>query len=94
MQMCPMPKSVWIAEISTYKFYEMGYAFAEVVLDATVSNLSKVNSVILLRTAHLGVYRLPSEAYNDFKAKIEKNKQYMDLSPVFAMFSNFIGGED
>ncbi len=90
----PMPKSVWIAEISTYKFYEMGYAFAEVVLDATASNLSKVNSVILLRTAHFGVYRLPSEAYNDFKAKIEKNKQYMDLSPVFAMFSNFICDED
>lgn len=90
----PMPKSVWIAEISTYKFYEMGYAFAEIVLDATASNLSKVNSLILLRTAHFGVYRLPCETYNDFKAKIEKNTQYMDLSPVFAMFSNFINGED
>lgn len=86
----PMPKSVWIAEISTYKFYEMGYAFAEVVLDATASSLSKVNSMILLRTAHSGVYRLPGETYNDFKTKIAQNKQYMGLSPVFTMFSNFI----
>ena len=34
----PMTKPVWIAEISTYKFYELWYAFAD-VLDATASNL-------------------------------------------------------
>lgn len=90
----PMPKSVWLAEISTYKFYEMGYAFAEVVLDATASNLSKVNSLILLRTAHFGVYRLPNETYNKFREKIEDNRSYTNLSPVFAMYSNFTNGED
>ncbi len=90
----PMPKAVWIAEISTYKFYEKEYSFAEVVLDATASNLSKVNSVILLRTAHFGVYRLPKESYNDFEDKIKQKKQHMDLSPVFKMFSNFINDEN
>lgn len=89
----PMPKSVWIAEISTYKFYEMGYAFAEVILDATASNLSKVNSVVLLRTAHFGVCRLPNETYSEFVGKIERDETYTDLSPVFSMYSSFANSE-
>ena len=89
----PMPKAVWIAEISTYKCYEMGYGFGEVVLDATASNQSKVNSVLLIKMAHLGVYRLPNETYNDFKNKIKKCTHYMNLSSMFVLFSNFISPE-
>lgn len=84
-----MPKSVWVAEISTYKMYKTRYAFGEVVLDATASSKSKVNSIILLRTAHMGVYRLLSESYSDFEQKIAKDKDNADLSVAFAMYSNF-----
>lgn len=60
-----------------------------VVLDATASSKSKVNSIILLRTAHMGVYRLLSESYSDFEQKIAKDKYNADLSVAFALYSNF-----
>lgn len=84
-----MPRLVWVAEVSTYKMYEMGYAFGEVVLDATASSKSKVNSIILLRTAHMGAYRLPSESYSDFERKIAKDEYNADLSVMFTLYSNF-----
>lgn len=89
----PMPKSVWIAEISTYQCYEMGFGFGEVVLDATASNQSRVNSILLIRMAHLGVYRLPDETYDDFNNKIKNQAHYMDLSSMLVLFSNFIKPE-
>lgn len=88
-----MPKRVWVAEVSTYKIYEMGYAFGEVVLDATASSKSKVNSVILLRTAHMGIYRRPDETYVDFEQKMKENKYNADLSVVFSLYSNFKSGK-
>lgn len=85
-----MPKAVWVAEISTYKLYEMGYAFAEVVIDATASNRSKINSIILLKVAHLGVFRLPHESFAAFMAKLERPDKHSNLTPMFMMFSNYI----
>lgn len=32
--------------------------------------------------------------YNKFREKIEDNRSYTNLSPVFAMYSNFTNGED
>ncbi len=89
----PMPKAVWVAEISTFDLYKQGYAFAEVVIDATASNRSRVNGIILLKVANLGVYRLLGESYNDFKKKLEKKSQYTDLVPTFPLFSNFSNEE-
>lgn len=88
----PMPKTVWVAEISTYKLYKQGYAFAEIVIDATASNRSRVKGIILLKVANLGVYRSLEETYNDFKSKLEKKDQYTDLVPIFSLFSNFSNG--
>lgn len=86
-----MPKWVWVAEISSYKLYKMGYAFGEVVLDATASSKSKINSIILLRTSYTGAYRLPDESYMEFEQKIKDDIHYGDLSMVFSSFSNFKG---
>lgn len=88
-----MPKAIWVAEISTYSLYEMGYIFAEVVIDATALNRSRVNSIILLKIANLGVYRLPGETYNDFIKKLETENCYEDLMPVYNQFSNFLNEE-
>ena len=89
----PMPKSVWIAEISSYKWYEEGYAFSEIVLDATASNRTQADSIILLRAAHFGVYRLPDETYEDFRKKMLENKCCSNLSAVFDIYSNYRGKE-
>lgn len=85
-----MPKSVWIAEISSFKCYEMELAFAELVLDATAANQSKVNSIILFRVAQLGVYRQPDETYNVFRKKLENNSGCTDLSAFFPLYGNFL----
>ena len=90
----PMPKAVWVAEISIFNLYELGYVFAEVVIDATASNRSKVNSILLLRIANFGVYRFPQETYDAFNDKIKKNKCDKDLKPIFSQFSNFYSEEN
>lgn len=85
----PMPKSVWIAEISAYAWYKEGYAFSEIVLDATASSRTQVDSIILLRAAHFGVYRLPNETYEDFREKMLENRCCSNLSAVFDIYSNY-----
>lgn len=89
----PMPKTIWVAEISTYRLYSMGHMFAEVIIDATASNRSKVNSIILLRVAHMGVYRLPDETYSEFNKKLKAKTCYTNLVPIYIQFSNFLNEE-
>lgn len=84
-----MPKLVWVAEISTYTCYEMGNALAELVLDATAASKSKVDGIILLRMLGNGVYRLPNESYDDFEKKLNDERETIDLTGLFAMYSNF-----
>lgn len=85
----PMPKAIWAAEISTYELYKLGYILSEVVLDATASNQSKLHGIILFRTSHLGVYRLPSESYDIIKNGLDGKTNYNSLSSLFPSFSNF-----
>ena len=84
----PMPKSVWLAEISTYKLYQDGYAFAEIALDATASKLSKLNSVLLLRFGNQGGFRMPDESYDELLDRINGD-EYAKLSAFYPMLSNF-----
>lgn len=84
-----MPKSVWVAEISTFRCYQEGYVIGEVVLDATASSRSKVDSVILLRISGNGVYRLPQETYTDLEKKIAEKEENIMLPSMFIMYSNF-----
>lgn len=84
-----MPKLVWIAEISTLRCYEMGFSFGEIVLDATASSRSKVDSIILIRMISNGVYRLPEESYSDFEGKFGGECENCNLSGLFEMYSNF-----
>lgn len=84
-----MPKAVWCAEISTYQCYKMGYSIGEVVLDATASSRSKVDSVILLRISGNGVYRSPDETYKDLENKLQKKGDNIMLPGFFERYSNF-----
>lgn len=86
----PMPKSTWVAEISTYKLYKMGYAFGEVVIDATASNQSKLCGIIMFKMGHLGVYRLPNETYDEMKMRLNGTADSESLTPLFDIFSNFL----
>lgn len=85
----PLPKSIWVAEISTFKLYKEGYTLGEVVLDATASKLSKLNAIIAFRVGTLGVYRMPNEAYDVINTGLEGSPQYDDLLPFSRSFSNF-----
>lgn len=84
----PMPKSVWIAEISTFELYQEGLAFAEAVLDATASTLSGKNSLILWRVTNAGVFRLPSEQYAVIEKKMAEKMCEENLSSLFPLFHN------
>lgn len=84
-----MPKLVWVAEVSTLKCYEMGFSFGEIVLDATASSRSKVDSIILIRMLSNGVYRLPEESYSDFEEKFGGEYENCNLSGLFEIYSNF-----
>lgn len=84
-----MPKSVWVAEISTFRCYQEGYVIGEVVLDATASSRSKVDSVILLRISGNGVYKLPQETYTDLEKKLAEKEENIMLPSMFIMYSNF-----
>lgn len=88
-----MPKFVWVAEISTYELYKMGYAFAEIVLDATASKRSGVNSIILFRMANSGVIRRPDEPYRSMGDQIKEKRTDKKLSPVFPIYCNSISSE-
>lgn len=85
-----MPKSVWVAEVSTYKLYSAGYSFAEVIVDTTSPSFSALNSVILIRLSSFGVYRTPKGNYNTIKNKLSR-KIYdgEGMSSIFEMYSNF-----
>lgn len=84
----PMPKSIWVAEISTYQLYKKGKAFAEIVLDATAPKLSKLESVLLIRLSDQGGYSMPSSSYDDLIEQID-SKEYANLPTLYQMYSNF-----
>lgn len=82
-----MPKVVWVSEISTYKLSKSGYILGEIILDATASNKSKLNSIILFRLSNEGGCRLPNEEFKDFNINLANGPD--KLSPLFSAFSNF-----
>ncbi len=88
-----MPKFVWVAEISTYELYKMGYACAEIVLDATASKRSHVNSIILLRMANSGIMRRPDEPYRSMGDQIKEDESNKKLSSVFPIYCKSISDE-
>ena len=55
------PKFIWVAEISTYASYKQNKVYGEIVIDATSSRMSHIDSLIMIRYLdHVG-YRLPNE---------------------------------
>ena len=55
------PKFIWVAEISTYASYEQNKIYGEIVVDATSSRMSHIDSLIMIRYLdHVG-YRMPNE---------------------------------
>ena len=71
----------------------MGYACAEIVLDATGSKRSHVNSIILLRMANSGIMRRPDEPYRSMGDQIKEDESNKKLSSVFPIYCKSISDE-
>lgn len=55
------PKFIWVAEISTYASYVENKVYGEIVIDATSSRMSHIDSLIMIRYLdHIG-YKMPNE---------------------------------
>lgn len=71
----PMPKFLWICEISTEEQYRNGKACAEIVLDATASKRDGSESIILLRYPEKFAYK----NFDDSLQKLEKDIKWNRL---------------
>lgn len=65
-----MPRFVWVAELSTYSSYLERKVYGEIILDATSSRMSHLDSLLMVRYLdHLG-YRNPGEGFRQISNRI------------------------
>ena len=82
----PLPKFLWVCEITNEKLYAQGRAYAEIVLDATASKNDKLNQIILLRYPNKLAWKIFDEDIEVLKKRITKS--YSNLEKNFDMFTN------
>ena len=75
----PMPKFLWICEISTEEQYRNGKACAEIVLDATASKRDVSESIILLRYPERIGTKTFDETLQDLEEKINRKNPYLEI---------------
>ena len=59
----PLPKFVWVAEISDWMSYQSGMVVGEIVIDATATGANIEDAIILIRYGNIWMYR----SYHDEK---------------------------
>ena len=59
----PFPKFIWVMELTTSSYYESEdkKVLGEIILDATASKYSNIDSIIAVRIGKIFTYRLPNE---------------------------------
>ena len=75
----PMPKFLWICEISTEEQYRKGKVCAEIVLDATASKRDVSESIILLRYPERIGTKTFDETLQDLEEKINRKNPYLEI---------------
>jgi len=79
----PMPKFVWVCEISTLELYKQRKIIGEIVLDATAFKDDKLDKIILLRYPNKLAYRIFNEPiekfWNRFTYKYNKIENEYDM---------------
>ncbi|MDE7216846.1 MAG: hypothetical protein K2N20_01985, partial [Helicobacter sp.] len=75
----PMPKFLWICEISTEEQYRNGKACAEIVLDATASKRDGFESIILLRYPEKFAYKNFDDSLQKLEKDMKLNRSSMEI---------------
>ncbi|MBU7008213.1 hypothetical protein [Phosphitispora fastidiosa] len=89
----PLPKFIWVAEISLNSLFKQGQIFGEIIIDATASRYSHANSLVAIHyPGYLG-YRLPDEPLNKiFDMMAFYSKEFSNTYPMYNM-NLIIGGQ-
>lgn len=82
----PLPKFIWVCEISTKELYKENKIFGEIVLDATASKHDKFNQLILLRYPNKLSYKIFEEPLERLKSRLSINRR--DLELTYEMYKN------
>ncbi len=74
----PLPKFVWVCEISTEEQFKNGKVCGEIVLDATAAKHDDLDSILLLRYPKRFAHKLNGETMKDLKQKLQKNASRLE----------------
>lgn len=74
----PMPKFLWVCEISTEKQYQNGKICGEIVLDATASKRDGSESIILLRYPKKIAYKYFYDSLQKLEEMLKLNRLLME----------------
>ena len=72
----PLPKFVWVCEISTLSEYKNNKIIGEIVLDATSSKYDKLESTILIRYQQKFGFKLNNETILKLKERLTQNREF------------------
>lgn len=80
------PKFIWVAEISTYASYVENKVYGEIVIDATSSRMSHIDSLIMIRYLdHIG-YKMPDEGIKQVTDRLKHRANGFTFP--YAMYEN------
>jgi len=82
----PLPKFIWVAELSTYDLFQKGKIFGEIIVDATATRYSYDKLIALHYPGLLG-FRLPNEPQTVIFDMI-KNTYSKDFANTYPMYIN------
>jgi hypothetical protein len=80
----PLPKFVWVCEISTLNEYKNNKIIGEIVLDATASKYDKLESTILIRYQQKFGFKLNNETMLNLKERLINKRGIFSQS--YSMF--------
>jgi len=76
----PLPKFVWVCEISTLSEYKNNKIIGEIVLDATASKYDKLESAILIRYQQKFGFKLSNETILKLKERLRSRRKIFSQS--------------
>lgn len=82
----PLPKFIWVCEISTKELYKDNKIFGEIVLDATASKHDKFNQLILLRYPNKISFKIFDEPLDRLKSRLSINRNSLETN--YEMYTN------
>lgn len=87
----PMPKFIWVAELSLKSAYMEGNVLGELIIDATASRYNGLKSIVLLHYPGYVGWRLPNQDLTNLFDMLKlKHDDINELYPLYS--NNLLGG--